>query len=46
MKFGVTMPNNWGVEDLRQVLALNSGDVPSVTRRMESIARDVIPRFR
>ena len=28
------------------VLALNSGDVPAVIRRMESIARDVLPRFR
>ena len=27
------------------VLALNSGDVPAITRLMESIAQDVIPQF-
>jgi len=33
-----------GVEHM--VFALNSADVPAITRLMESIARDVIPQFR
>ncbi len=28
------------------VLALNSGEVPAITSQMETIAREVIPRFR
>ncbi|MCH8281160.1 MAG: hypothetical protein IIC96_10820, partial [Chloroflexi bacterium] len=28
------------------VLALNSGDVPALNKLMDSIAREVIPRFR
>ncbi len=33
-----------GVEHV--VLAINSGEVPAITRLMESVAQDVIPRFR
>ena len=28
------------------ILALNTGDVATITRLMETIARDVVPRFR
>jgi hypothetical protein len=43
MHFGVTIPNNWGVEHI--LLALNPGDVSHITRLMADIARDVLPRF-
>jgi NADPH-dependent ferric siderophore reductase len=33
-----------GVE--HPVLALNSGDIPAITRLMERIAKEVIPHFR